>query len=515
MADTVAVLRPNGSTPSGTTAIGGGAASLHAAMADDLDATYAQTAGGAFIYLDMTTVTIPALAIIKSVTPRVRAGHPVVNNSGVRFSVNLGSNTSPANQPMAATAGVIYSFTGASLSTRPGGGAWTQADIDAVRLMVDTMYVSYTGNWYEGYLDVAYNQAPVATPTAPSGAVTTTSQPTVTWTYSDPEADAQERYRVKVFTAAQYGAGGFDPETSTPTWDSGEVFSAATSAQTGPLANSTTFRAYVKVADAGSSGRYGAWSFVGFNIAVTAPPQPTLIATVDNTLARVSLAATHGSFGSAQTFVIERSVDGGTTWTTVRGANGIPPSGGSSVTIYDYEITRGVSTQYRVSTRATVGGFLLSSPYSTTQTVTPAQTGWWLKDPLSPGLNHQPEVIPPFDFKRKNPSRTYDPLGRTTSVVVSDGVKGIAGTLNVRSQTKARYDKLEAILATGRTLFLEDVLGRTWYVDVSDDFSWSWVKAQPATGETTPLRHLHEVSLPFVEVGRPPGDTVTAGTPTP
>ena len=233
---------------------------------------------------------------------------------------------------------------------------------------------------------------------------------------------------------------------------------------------------------------------------------------------------TVGDAAQTGTYVIvERSLDNGVTWTQVRGAVGwvLATLSGSAFdsfstqryVLYDYEVARTVSVLYRA--RVTSQFSLISSNAQAASALTTGATGWWLKDPLAPALNHQIEAMPPFDFTRKKPTSVFDPLGRNVSVAVTDGVKGIAGTLSIRCQSKARYDKLEAILANGRTLLLEDIFGRSWYIAQSGDSTWSFIRAQPTSSETTTLRYLHEVQIPFVQVGSPAGDTVAAGTPSP
>lgn len=136
---------------------------------------------------------------------------------------------------------------------------------------------------YEAYVDWTFNEAPVvsAVVLSPATANLLTSRPPIGWTYTDPENDAQERYRVKIFNAAQYGAVGFDPEGAVADWDSGEVYSANPSAVPAfDLVNGTTYKVYVKAADAGSGGRYGAWAgSAAFTQAVQLPAAPTVVVT--------------------------------------------------------------------------------------------------------------------------------------------------------------------------------------------------------------------------------------------
>jgi hypothetical protein len=187
---------------------------------------------------------------------------------------------------------------------------------------------------------------------AEGGSVTTTTKPTITWTYSDPEGDAQERYRIKIFTAAQYGIGGFDPETSPNTWDSGEVLSAAVTKDVPVDLANATYRVYVKVADVGSSGRYSAWDFNGFTVNVTPPPAPTLVVTAQPTNAdgpRTKLDLTRVAGPPATTYmVLEYSDNAGASWSIYPGGDHITNSpDGTTFTIYDYRPKSAVQRSYR------------------------------------------------------------------------------------------------------------------------------------------------------------------------
>lgn len=128
---------------------------------------------------------------------------------------------------------------------------------------------------------------PTATATGPSGVINDNT-PTFHWT-ATVDADAFELYgRWRVFTAAQYGAGGFDPETSPPLWDSGLRAITTHSVTSIPLTTGS-YRAYVAayqkvVAGQPWSARPGASSseayplhagafasFVAFSIVPAAP----------------------------------------------------------------------------------------------------------------------------------------------------------------------------------------------------------------------------------------------------
>lgn len=179
---------------------------------------------------------------------------------------------------------------------RAAGSDW-RTDINSLQLEVN----GYRGNPtpgvkihdYDGlWLVAAVHNRPSISVTAPpaGGTVTTTARPTVTWTFTG-DGLSQSHFRVRVFTAAQYGAGGFNPQTSTATYDSGWTASSSLS-HTLPvnLTNGTTYRAYVMAAQTlpGSLYRHetvdgttlatlGATQYRQFTISLATPPVPTAI----------------------------------------------------------------------------------------------------------------------------------------------------------------------------------------------------------------------------------------------
>lgn len=180
-----------------------------------------------------------------------------------------------------------------------GTNAWQSTEIKNARIVSD--YTFPTAKWENGKVynwsvatednqgvkgpyatdwTVVTSQPASVVVTAPTGTVVGSSFPNIEWTMSDPEGEPQGRYRTKVFTAAQYTAGGFNPETSPSTWDSGDVVSAAARNHQVPieLPNLTTYRAYVKVE---SANQWSDWAFSGFTINLTQPAPPDLVATYE------------------------------------------------------------------------------------------------------------------------------------------------------------------------------------------------------------------------------------------
>lgn len=176
---------------------------------------------------------------------------------------------------------------------RAYGFDW-RTDINALRVQFN----GYRGSGVTGQifritefsLTARVFNRPTVIVSAPTSPVTTTSRPTISWSFAG-DTLTQSHYRVRIFTAAQYGAGGFNPQTSTATIDTDWV--ASTNNYYTPidtLVNGTTYRAYVMAAQTLPTSGYrhesvdgttlaalGATQYSQFTISLAAPPVPTAI----------------------------------------------------------------------------------------------------------------------------------------------------------------------------------------------------------------------------------------------
>lgn len=494
-------LRPDGVVRTSTDVppTFGGAASLNAAVANEPanDATFVRFNDyGSYWMVEYSfgTTAIPTNAAIRSVTPRVRHNNawsaaPTVNrafslmSNGVAFS-DEPITWSGAVDPMSTTFSIQR---GIERTAQPNGGSWSQDAIDALTLRV-FVRLGYGYAWSfdvsEIYLDVVYNVAPVATGTD-LGTVPT-SRPAFAWTYTDTEGDAQERFRVRVFSFAQYNAGGFDPKTTTPVVDSGEVYSSATSwTSTVDLENTLRYRGYISVSDAGSNGRFSpitaAGPYSAAVISLTPPAAPTLTATTEAANGRVALAITStNNINPATTYrySVQRSTDGGTTWVTLErlwvpsastvdyAAMDFATTAAPALTVYDYEAPRGVVAMYRTQVKATKGGNSLQSPFSATATaaVVPA-VGWKLRPIMAPAsvvtLRVHSEYLTWQSDERQ--SVVYA-LGRPRPVVLSDVVGGDRVEVDLSMLSEAEYAGFEALRARMDVLLLQTSYGDARFV---------------------------------------------------
>lgn len=287
-------LLPNASSSIGTITLHG-AASMHAATNDSSDSSYVAVMNGA-VYLDFGTYTVPDNAQVRSIKPTVR--YSVANFTGGQFGISWGPPETLFGPYLSASNAPLGTYDIPARALNAHNQAWSQDEINRLQLIAQIAngYIGEQGAIYEAYIDLTYNEAPVATAVGPNTTVTT-SQPTWTWSYSDVDGDVCERVRIKLFRDDQYSAVGFDPNYATPFYDTGEMFTSATS-WTCPvkLDNHHTYRAFVAVADYGSNGRYSRISSSGpymyATVALSSLAAPLLdvdVSTMDGTPAALTV----------------------------------------------------------------------------------------------------------------------------------------------------------------------------------------------------------------------------------
>lgn len=264
-----------------------GASAVYLALSDASDSTYVERTSGTVtksFVVDMGTYSLGADEAVESVQVNVRMARP---ETASRVFVRQGVVTDAAAGVIRYGAPDQYSgsvaistLSGAPRIVAPDGLAWDQTRLNNLVVQV-TDYASAStavSTVYELEAVATINERPSASVTAPTGTVTDTSRPAVAWTYTDADDDPQSVYEVKVFTAAQYGATGFDPDTSVGEWESGEITSSDTGV-TVPvdLETGTTYRAYVRVGHALGTGSFlSDWVYSQFTMDYAAPPAPQL-----------------------------------------------------------------------------------------------------------------------------------------------------------------------------------------------------------------------------------------------
>lgn len=300
-------LRPNANWNGDTLFTGTGGAD-YAVLADSSDSTYLkrtdQTIPASY-ECEFGTQTLSADEQISSVNVRARF-YNVAADSLAQFSIGVitdrnGRSVSygiPISQQGAHSIGT-YDLA-IKLTSAPTGAPWTQT-------LLDNLLVKFTDGatgsvilppdpdnrttLYALYVDVETAPKPSLTVDAPTGTVTDTSFPSVTWTPTFSDGSQQAAYEIKIFDATTYSASGFSADTSTPIITTG-VVASTNNGQTleGDLANSTTYRAYVRVASFINGANYFSnWAYSEFTLSIDSPATPTVSAYYNSTDGSVAI----------------------------------------------------------------------------------------------------------------------------------------------------------------------------------------------------------------------------------
>lgn len=205
----------------------------------------------------------------------------------------------------------------------------------------------------------------------------------------------------------------------------------------------------------------------------------SLTATYDPDLSRVRLAGT--VLGVAATALFERSSNG-VRWTTVRGGGAVPVTAGAAA-VDDYEFVPAAVNYYRVTAGATVF----------TTTITPAQTGVWLKSITRPFLNRAVQVVGHSDIERRARNGIFEVKGRSDPVAVTDVRNSRSWEMTVWVDSVADADALELVFASGDPLYVQtdgalDIPGG--YVVVGDLTRRRYGRVSPRRYFDLPMRNV-------------------------
>lgn len=433
---TTTVLRPNGG-PTGW-----------ANLADDSDATSLTSATTRFT---MTTKTLATGEIAKTATTRVRYG------DGRAIHTTYFPFTNPAyswgeflpNHGTASPPITTESGTAQALPT-----TLTQSDIDGLEVLL-----TFSGGLevFELYVDLVTVPRPVCAVDAITDPYTASTVIPVSWVNTlDSDGGAQTHYEVKVFTDAQYGAGGFDPGASTPTQTSGVVVSASTSTSVGPIETGDTYRVYVRSAQTVNGARHwSAWDFSEFALSVSTS-DVTVVATPVDASGKIDVVVSRVALSEAWEFIeVERSTDGGTSWAAVRTASFVDATGDAdSFAVTDHEAPNGRAVIYRARATYYSSGLPISGSWSVSSSTSWSSSEEWLKAPLSPSLNVTVEGVGYDPEARSTSAGVFKPVGRRVPVVVTDVLSAPAGSITVRTEGASEARGLDDLLEAGGVFLL-------------------------------------------------------------
>lgn len=489
-------LRPNGSSAYGSMpqwAIGGGAGTRHAATSDDVATTniYVDTPGTYAQVLDLTTYAAGGAQFRRG---RIRIKYDCAPGLAPSMTVEArfydGTNLSTAVEFILPTVDISNQQVQASgwFSVAPTGLAWTQTDVDNLKVYLAATVPNDTGGFLhisEVYVDVDVNQNPTVTISAPTsgGTVSSSTEPVCTFTYADADNDAFGFFEAALFTQAQFTVSGFDPATSPAQYRSGTAAvtpspTTKSVAPASPQPNPGLYRYYVRVAQADAAGDYSygwsTWQYTEFVLNVTPPNTPSVTYSADNVNRRGAITVSWtnpGGVPAVQFLTVERSADGGTTWLPVRSFT-LRTVSSSPMTDYDYEAPYNKAFQYRVKSAAIVGFAEVDSAWFAPGTlVTITSDEWELKDPFNSAHNLVLNVIGDHVTQHQPEDKAFfSPVGRTRKLVVSDTIKGAEMALTLEFVTDAEFQKWLVLRNLQQTLLL--VRGWTaeqWYVQVDSD----------------------------------------------
>lgn len=472
----VTTVRPSGVTSGASAFTVTGAANAYAATSDNSDASYIRKTGtgNAAIIFGFGGTTLGASQRVRQVRLRARIQAPT---SSGKLNLQLGSRIGGVNYFHSAYAvrGAVATgeVVGQWYSTAPDGSEWTQSAISALRAQVteyrDTTDRSYV---YELYIDVDIANQATVTVSAPTGTITATAKPDVTWSVTDPDGDAASYYQVKVFDSATYGAAGFDPSTASATWDSTQVPSGDVSTTVGTYLSNGAYRAYVRSGKSiNGVAFFSGWAYSSFTISLSPPTVPTLATSYDSAQNRVLLTATGAAptgFAS-QAYDFEKSTDSGVTWSSVRFGLALAPNASYVASIYDNEPTRGLTMRYRVRSVGTSGTNVQASAWSASSTVAVASAVSWILKTLEPAPQVATDVriIGPNSWDRVEQLGTFRPLGRSYPIVTASALGGRDGTLEIITIGAAEYASVSALLNYQGTLFVQSPFGDDFYLRIT------------------------------------------------
>lgn len=503
----VVTVRPDSTVQLGQWTIVGGAGTAHQSLLDASDATYVQLTSrcrndNQVLKLGVGNIALPDGAKIFSVRTRIRIETVTGFFTPQPRCLGWFFCRKPRNLITAIIFLVFRLLFGwrcpkksivewveqelGYFTTDPEGLEWTQESFNDFELHLgrddgdgNSLRVS------AAYIDVDYNERPVSTALAPTGSIVDTTRPLVTWSFTDPESDRQQSWRVRVFSSAQYGVVGFDPLVSTSTADSGWTKGDELTWSVDRDLVNGTWRAYVVAEQVwGGLGVHQSLpTFVEWTQAVPGPPDPLLATTVDSTLNRVQLVVTQGGETPAtETVTVETSDNAGVTFEPLRDAIQVPVDGTGVAVVFDHSAPLNALRQYRALAYRTLGSIKVSSGYSAVASATPESLDHWFKDPLDPSLN---TVLPVAndDPSRARSQGEFAPLvaeGRDADyLVVSGPLYGLKGTLEfifTENDPVDYWPRFLALYETGRTiLWQKPTTGEQTYIRFGGDLSWPYL----------------------------------------
>lgn len=431
---TVVTLRPTAPAVLPPSQLGAptlvGGATAWEILSDNDDASYVALANGDMVAMELDDITVPAGAQLVSQRVRVRASCPA---GSVPLLAHVGNAGFVVGGTPTISSTTILTYT---ISSAFG---LTEAFVDSAAFKLAVSVGTAIARAYEAYFDVVYAVQPVVVVDAPAGTISDTNSPSVTWTNDiDPDGGAQQLAQIRIFTDAVFTGGGFDPDG--PNVYEDDVDGAATTyALQSPLALGT-YHVGVRIWTPPGASFPSEWAFSEFTIDVDEPAVPTINATAESSAGRIRVDVTAvAGDATTEAIDIERSYDGGATWTLVERVTG-------TATVYDYSAPNGVVATYRARSLHNYGGLFAFSAWAQ-DTATWSSSSWWLKDPTDPTASLEVRLRTFGSVTRPARQGDFQPLGAAFPIVVRDTAGSARGVLTIAIDTAAERDAIEALLS--------------------------------------------------------------------
>jgi hypothetical protein len=508
-----------------------GAASGHVALSDNTDASYVQLTprcrlDSQVMRVSVATPSLPTGAQIESVGIRVRIQTvvypapqpqclgwfrchrpPNIITVIIDFILLLLFGWRCPRQPT--TVWVTQQLQ--VLTSDPSGNPWTLASFNNFEVNLGRDDISANPlRISEVYVDTTYTQVSVVTATGPTGTITTTCRPSVTWSYASPDSNPQQGFRSAVYTAAQVSAPGFQPFVSTSLQESGWQFGENLQWTLNSDIVNGVYTAYVQVTQTwpGQGDFASNISSISWTQSISGAPVAVISSGVfDGTYNRVTLRIAPSSPTPATAaFAVQCSRDAGISWGPVRNALLLTATGGTQ-TVYDYEAPLNVASLYRVLAYGQTGSLLFAAAaYSNTVSVVPVVDTFWIKDIIDPTMNTPLPVKYLGDsVTQRRIQGTFEVIsGDLTAqkIVVNGPQYGIEGTLNLIFHVRQPADYWGAFRKadrSGHVLLMQYPSGEQHYVlfgpgSSGSDMTWQY--------EYVP--DYREVTVSYTEVAMPP-----------
>ena len=425
------------------TVVAWGSAQTYLSDASDLtwvQATAVPSGSRAKISGDLGNVTAGG-----SVITQIRAVARLQSTGNFTFNV-LSGGTQIAQVQTEASGGSMKAYIGGWYPASTATG-WATAVLNAATMAFNTDNAALR----VGQLRMEFDM--VSTPVVGTvvASPTNTDRPTISWTYTDADADAQSSAVVKVFSSAQYSAGGFDPDTSTATYST-VVNGAGTTVvpDTAIGVSGFVFRGYVQaISNKSTVPVASAWTnSVATTLSFTAPTSPTLTLSWDNTNKRTSITVA----GSASPFRYTVTRADGTVIGTALST--MPASG--TATLFDYTPARGTGVVYSATiTTAATAALQLTSTARLGTVTTLVATDWELRalDAPTTAVTLSAPVAG-LTWNQYEGVTVLRPLGSVYPVVVAGDLNGDDGQISFVTKTQAQWETLKTILEVQGNLLL-------------------------------------------------------------